>query len=106
MRRNGRKEESDLSESGRVADANGRPLTTLSHRDRKRIVEQAHRLPSLWLATPKAFGVALQLTCATVRPMGLASELRKLVGNEIVSTDPETPFAHGRPKCFPAHTPS
>ncbi|PYJ58109.1 MAG: hypothetical protein DME82_00640, partial [Verrucomicrobia bacterium] len=92
-------------ESGRLADANGRSLTTLSHRDRKRIVGQAYRLPSLWLATPKAFGVALQLTCATVRPMELASELRKLVGNEIVSNDPETLVAHGGDKWFAAHQP-
>src|SRR5207302_3780817 len=70
-----------------------------------RIVEQAYRLPSLWLATPKAFGVALQLTCATVRPMELASELRKLVGNEIVSNDPETLAAHGGDKWFAAHQP-
>src|SRR5207253_2149328 len=53
----------------------------------------------------KAFGVALQLTCATVRPMELASELRKLVGNEIVFNDPETLVAHGGDKWFAAHQP-
>src|SRR5438270_4730014 len=37
--------------------------------------------------------------------MELASELRKLVGNEIVSNDPETLVAHGGDKWFAAHQP-
>src|SRR6266516_2779823 len=37
--------------------------------------------------------------------MGLASELRKLLGNEIVSNDPETLAAHGGDKWFAAHQP-
>src|SRR2546429_1567642 len=35
----------------------------------------------------------------------LASELRKLLGNEIVSNDPETLSAHGGDKWFAAHQP-
>src|SRR5437763_16560536 len=37
--------------------------------------------------------------------MELASELRKLLGNEIVSIDPETLAAHGGDKWFAAHQP-
>src|SRR5438067_6551342 len=37
--------------------------------------------------------------------MELASELRKLLGNEIVSNDPETLAAHGGDKWFAAHQP-
>ena len=37
--------------------------------------------------------------------MELASELRKLVGNELVSNDPETLAAHGGDKWFAAHQP-
>src|SRR5438876_3871930 len=37
--------------------------------------------------------------------MGLASELRKLLGNEIVANDPETLAAHGGDKWFAAHQP-
>src|SRR6058998_2829603 len=37
--------------------------------------------------------------------MEFASELRKLLGNEIVSNDPETLAAHGGDKWFAAHQP-
>ena len=37
--------------------------------------------------------------------MELASELRKLLGHEIVSNDPETLAAHGGDKWFAAHQP-
>src|SRR5437899_7897536 len=37
--------------------------------------------------------------------MELASELRKLLGNEIISNDPETLVAHGGDKWFAAHQP-
>src|SRR5439155_12509961 len=57
------------------------------------------------LATPKAFGVALQLTCATLVCMQLASKLREIVGNEIVADDSDTLAAHSGDKWFAAHQP-
>ena len=57
------------------------------------------------MATPKAFGVALQLTCATLVCMQLASKLREIVGNEIVADDSDTLAAHSGDKWFAAHQP-
>src|SRR6266496_5358418 len=57
------------------------------------------------LATPKAFGVALQLTCATLVCMPLASKLREVLGNDIVVNDPDTLAAHSGDKWFAAHQP-
>ena len=57
------------------------------------------------MATPKAFGVALQLTCATLVCMPLASKLREVLGNDIVVNDPDTLAAHSGDKWFAAHQP-
>jgi glycolate oxidase len=57
------------------------------------------------LATPKAFGVALQLACATLVCMQLASKLREILGNESVVDDPKTLAAHSGDKWFAAHQP-
>ena len=57
------------------------------------------------LETPKAFGVALQLSCATFVRMQLTSKLREILGNEIVVDDPEALAAHSGDKWFAAHQP-
>jgi glycolate oxidase len=49
--------------------------------------------------------LALQTLCATVTPMELASQLRDLLGNDIVADDPETLAAHSGDKWFAAHPP-
>jgi glycolate oxidase len=49
--------------------------------------------------------LALQTTCATLIWMQLASQLREILGNEIVADDPETLAAHSGDKWFAAHPP-
>jgi len=59
-------------------------------------------LPSIGLASG---ALALQLTCATLLLMELASKLREILDNEIVTDDPETIAAHSGDKWFAAHPP-
>src|SRR5882724_1213128 len=49
--------------------------------------------------------LALQLTCATLIWMELASKLREILGSEIVADDPETLAAHAGDKWFASHQP-
>ena len=49
--------------------------------------------------------LALQTTCATLIWMQLASQLREILGNEIVADDAETLAAHSGDKWFAAHPP-
>src|SRR5207249_5427322 len=49
--------------------------------------------------------LALQLACATLVRMQLASKLREILGNEIIADDPETLVAHSGDKWFATHQP-
>jgi len=60
------------------------------------------RLPSIYSASA---ALALQLACATLVVMELASKLRQLLGNDVVADDPDTLAAHGGDKWFAAHQP-
>src|SRR5262245_59176370 len=49
--------------------------------------------------------LALQLTCATLLVMELASKLREILGDEIVTDDPEALARHSGDKWFATHAP-
>src|SRR5213080_1295878 len=49
--------------------------------------------------------LALQMACATLLGMNLASQLRTLLGDDIVADDAETLAAHAGDKWFAAHPP-
>ena len=49
--------------------------------------------------------LALQLTCATLLIMQLASKLREILDNKIVADDPATIAAHSGDKWFATHPP-
>ena len=70
--------------------------------DRQMTLGQAQRLPSLPLASA---ALALQAACATLLGMNLASQLRILLGDDIVADDAETLSAHAGDKWFAAHLP-
>src|SRR6476659_6489233 len=54
---------------------------------------------------PASGALALQLTCATLLVMELASKLREILDNAIVANDPETIAAHSGDKWFATHPP-